>query len=45
MYNNKEGSCSYYITEEEEINVEFEVIEDNEDEREILVKVTNINWL
>lgn len=51
IINDNEGSCSYYISYndetdmDEEINVEFEVIEDNEDEREILVKVTNINWL
>lgn len=45
IINDNEGSCSYYITEEEEINVEFEIVENNEDEREILVKVTNINWL
>ena len=44
MYNDKEGFCSYYITEEI-INLEFEVIEDNNDEREILVKVTNVSWL
>lgn len=45
MYNNKEGSCSYYITEEEEINVEFKIVKNNDDEREILVKVTNVSWL
>ncbi len=51
MYNNKEGSCSYYIEYndetdmDEEINVEFTVIKENEDEKEILVKVTNVSWL
>ena len=51
MYSNKEGSCSYYIECNDEtdmdevINVEFTVIKENEDEREILVKVTNINCL
>ena len=51
IINDNEGSCSYYISYndetdmDEEINVEFEVVENNEDEREMLVKVTNVSWL
>ena len=51
MHNDKEGSCSYYIECNDEtdmdevINVEFTVIKENDDEREILVKVTNVSWL
>lgn len=51
IINDNEGSCSYYISYndeadmDEEINVEFAVIKENEDEKEILVKVTNVSWL
>lgn len=51
IINENEGSCSYYISYndetdmDEEINVEFAVIKENEDEKEILVKVTNVSWL
>lgn len=51
IINENEGSCSYYISYndetdmDEEINVEFTVIKENEDEKEILVKVTNVSWL
>lgn len=51
IINKNEGSCSYYISYndetdmDEEINVEFAVIKENEDEKEILVKVTNVSWL
>lgn len=51
IINDNEGSCSYYISYndetdmDEEINVEFTVIKENEDEKEILVKVTNVSWL
>lgn len=51
IINKDEGSCSYYIEYndetdmDEEINVEFAVIKENEDEKEILVKVTNVSWL
>lgn len=51
IINDNEGSCSYYISYndeadmDEEINVEFTVTKENEDEKEILVKVTNVSWL
>ena len=51
IINENEGSCSYYISYndetdmDEEINVEFTVTKENEDEKEILVKVTNVSWL
>lgn len=51
IINDNEGSCSYYISYndeadmDEEINVEFTVIKESEDEKGILVKVTNVSWL
>lgn len=51
IINDNEGSCNYYISYndetdmDEEINVEFTVTKENEDEKEILVKVTNVSWL
>ena len=40
-----EESCSYQIAETEWINYEFEIVEENEDELETIVRITNIELL
>ena len=40
-----EESCSYQIAETEWINYEFEIVEENEDKLETIVRITNIELL
>lgn len=38
----EQTSCAYYIKENKNIVVDFDIIENNEDETEIIVKVTSV---
>lgn len=38
----EQKSCAYYMEENKNIIVEFDIVEDNEEKTEILIKVTDI---